>query len=137
VEPWLSFITLGVEDLERASRFYANGLGLSQAKSPSGAAFFQLGQTRLALYPRELLAADAGLTPGVPGFANVALACNVASRAEVDRLLEAAAKAGGRITQPGRAMDWGGYAGYFTDLDGFAWEVAWNPRSGIGTSGIK
>jgi len=83
------------------------------------------------------LAADAGLTPGVPGFANVALACNVASRAEVDRLLQAAAKAGGRITQPGRAMDWGGYAGYFTDLGGFAWEVAWNPRSGIGTSGIK
>lgn len=131
MEPRLSFITLGVTDLDRASRFYASGLGFPRAKSPAGAAFFELGQTRLALYPRELLAADAGLMPGVPGFANVALACNVASTAEVDQLLQAAARAGGRITQPGRATDWGGYAGYFTDLDSFIWEVAWNPRSGI------
>jgi uncharacterized glyoxalase superfamily protein PhnB len=34
---------------------------------------------------------------------------------------------GATITRPGQATDWGGYSGYFTDLDGFLWEVAHNP----------
>ena len=133
----LSFITLGVADLERASRFYTEGLGFPRVKSPAGATFFELGGARLALYPRHLLAADAGLSPGVSGFANVALACNVASMTSADRLLQAAADAGGRITRPGRRTDWGGYAGYFADLDGFVWEVAWNPRSRMESSSVK
>jgi uncharacterized protein len=128
VEPRLSFVTLGVIDLQRATRFYADGLKLPRLASPPTVAFFELGKTRLALYPRDLLAADAGVSPAGSGFAGFALAYNVRSAAEVDQLLGQATAAGGRIVRPARPTDWGGYAGYFADPDGFLWEVAWNPR---------
>lgn len=128
MEPRLSFVTLGVTDLERATRFYERGLGLARLKSPPTVSFFELGKTWLALYPRQLLAADAAVSPSGSGFAGFALAHNVRSAAEADRLLEDAAAAGGRIVKPGQPTDWGGYAGYFADPDGFLWEVAWNPR---------
>jgi catechol 2,3-dioxygenase-like lactoylglutathione lyase family enzyme len=128
MEPRISFVTLGVADLERSTRFYADGLGLVQLKSPPGVSFFELGKTWLALYPRDLLAADAGVAPGGSGFSGFALAHNVRSAAETDRLLEDAARAGGRVTRSARPTSWGGYAGYFADPDGFLWEVAWNPR---------
>lgn len=128
MEPRISFVTLGVADLERSTRFYADGLGLPQLKSPPGVSFFELGRTWLALYPRDLLAADAGVVSAGSGFAGFALAHNVRSAAEADRLLEDAARAGGQVTRSGRPTSWGGYAGYFADPDGFLWEVAWNPR---------
>ena len=128
MEPWISFVTLGVSDLAQSVRFYEEGLGLTRLKSPATVAFFELGRTWLALYPRHLLAADAGVPSEGSGFSGVALAHNVRSAAEVDRLLEEAAAGGGRIVKAGRAADWGGYSGYFADPDGFLWEVAWNPR---------
>ncbi len=128
MEPRISFVTLGVSDLDRATRFYADGLRLPRLKSPPSVSFFELGQTWLALYPRHLLAADAGLPSAGSGFPGFALAHNVRSEHDADRLLEDAAAAGGRIVKLGRKTDWGGYAGYFADPDGFLWEVAWNPR---------
>jgi catechol 2,3-dioxygenase-like lactoylglutathione lyase family enzyme len=128
MEPRISFVTLGVADLERSTRFYADGLGLPQLKSPPGVSFFELGMTWLALYPRDLLAADADVAPAGSGFSGFALAHNVRSAAETDRLLEDAARAGARVTRSARPTSWGGYAGYFADPDGFLWEVAWNPR---------
>jgi catechol 2,3-dioxygenase-like lactoylglutathione lyase family enzyme len=128
MEPRISFITLGVADLERATRFYAEGLRLPQLKSPATVSFFELGKTWLALYPRHLLAADAGVSSEGSGFAGFALAHNVRSAAEADRLLEEVIAAGGRIVRPARSTEWGGYAGYFADPDNFLWEVAWNPR---------
>ena len=128
MEPRINFITLGVADLERATRFYAEGLRLPRLKSPPSASFFEVGQIRLALYPRALLAADAGVLPDGRGFPGFALAHNVASAEAADQLLEEAAAAGGRIVRPARSTSWGGYAGYFSDPDGFLWEVAWNPR---------
>jgi catechol 2,3-dioxygenase-like lactoylglutathione lyase family enzyme len=127
MEPRLSFVTLGVSDLERATRFYQQGLGLARLKSPSTVAFFELGKTWLALYPRHLLAADAGVPDNGSGFAGFALAHNVRSRSEAERLLQQAEKAGGKIVKRAQPTDWGGYAGYFADPDGFLWEVAWNP----------
>lgn len=127
MEPRLSFVTLGVADLERATAFYA-GLGLPRIKSPPTVAFFEMGKTWLALYPRDLLAADAGVPAAGSGFSGFALAHNVRSKAEADRLLEDVAGLGGRIIRPVQRTDWGGYAGYFADPDGFLWEVAWNPR---------
>jgi catechol 2,3-dioxygenase-like lactoylglutathione lyase family enzyme len=118
-----------VENLARSIRFYARGLGLSQLASPPGVAFFDLGQSRLALYPRSQLAADAGISAVGSGFCGVALAYNVDSREEADRLLQRIIAAGGRITRPAGPTDWGGYAGYLADPDGFLWEVAWNPGS--------
>ena len=128
MESRISFVTLGVTDLERSTLFYEVGLGLPRRESPPGVSFFEMGKTWLALYPRHLLAADAGVPAGGSGFAGFALAHNVRTPAEADRLLQKAAAAGGRIVKPGERADWGGYSGYFADPDGFLWEVAWNPR---------
>jgi catechol 2,3-dioxygenase-like lactoylglutathione lyase family enzyme len=127
MEPRISFITLGVDDLERATHFYAEVLRLPRLPTPPTVTFFELGRTWLALYPRELLAADAGVSPEGAGFPRFALAHNVRSPAEVDALLEEVGRGGGRIVKAGQPADWGGYSGYFADPDGFLWEVAWNP----------
>lgn len=127
MEPRISLITLGVADLQRATRFYAECLGLPRIETPPSVTFFELGKTWLALWSRESLAADAGLAPEGAGFRGFALAQNVRSPAEVDALLQRVAAFGATITKPGQATEWGGYSGYFTDLDGFLWEVAHNP----------
>jgi catechol 2,3-dioxygenase-like lactoylglutathione lyase family enzyme len=127
MEPRISLITLGVADLERATRFYEEGLGLPRLQTPPSVTFFELGKTWLALWSWESLAADAGLAPQGSGFRGFALAHNVRSPAEVDALLAQAAAHGATVTKPGQPTDWGGYSGYFTDLDGFLWEVAHNP----------
>ena len=128
MDPWISLITLGVRDLTRSRRFYQEGLGwpLSMA-STDDVAFFHTGGVVLALYPRELLAADANITPEGSGFPEIALAHNVAARELVNAALEAAIGAGGRLLKPATEAEWGGYSGYFADPDGFAWEIAWNP----------
>jgi catechol 2,3-dioxygenase-like lactoylglutathione lyase family enzyme len=128
MEPRISFVTLGVLDLARATRFYAEGLQLPQLKSPPTVSFFELGTTWLALYPRHLLAADAGVPAGGSGFPGITLAHNVRSSEQVDRLLEEVVAAGGRVVKPAAKADWGGYSGYFADPEGFLWEVAWNPH---------
>lgn len=127
MEPRISLITLGVADLPRATRFYAECLGLPRIETPPSVTFFELGKTWLALWSRESLAADAGLASDGSGFRGFALAHNVRSPAEVDALLQRVAAFGATVTKPGRATEWGGYSGYFTDLDGFLWEVAHNP----------
>jgi catechol 2,3-dioxygenase-like lactoylglutathione lyase family enzyme len=127
VEPRISFITLGVSDLERATRFYEQGLGLPRLKTPPSVTFFELGKTWLALWSRESLAADAGVSAQRSGFPGFSLAHNVRSPAEVDALLAHVARVGGTILKPGHETDWGGYSGYFYDPDGFLWEVAYNP----------
>jgi uncharacterized protein len=127
MEPRVSFITLGVSDLQRATRFYEEGLGLPRLKTPPEVTFFELGKTWLALWSRESLAEDAGVPSQGTGFRGFSLAHNVRSPAEVDALLAHVAKFGGKVTKPGHRTDWGGYAGYFADPDGFLWEVAHNP----------
>jgi catechol 2,3-dioxygenase-like lactoylglutathione lyase family enzyme len=127
MEPRISLITLGVADLARATRFYEECLGLPRLKTPPSITFFELGRLWLALWPRESLAADAGLPAQGTGFAGFSLAHNVRSPAEVDGLLAHVAAFGATVVKPGQPTDWGGYSGYFTDLDGFLWEVAHNP----------
>lgn len=130
MEPRISFITLGVEDLERSVRFYEGALGLPRIPRAPGSdvAFFELGRTWLALYPRERLAADAGVPAERGAFTSFALAHNVRTIEGVDALLAHAAAHGGRLVKPGHHTTWGGYSGYFADPDGFLWEVAWNPK---------
>lgn len=128
MEPRISLITLGVADLPRATRFYEQCLGLPRLKTPPSITFFELGKTWLALWPRTSLAADAGLPSQGNGFPGFSLAHNVRSPAEVDALLAHVAKFGAKVVKPAHATDWGGYSGYFTDLDGFLWEVAHNPN---------
>lgn len=128
MEPRISFVTLGVADLERATRFYEDVLKLPRIPAPPTVTFFEMGTTWLALFPRTELAADAGVSAEGNGFPGFTLAHNVRSEAEVDGLLDEVAVAGGRIVKPGQPAEWGGYTGYFADPDGFLWEVAWNPH---------
>lgn len=123
----LSIITLGVADLKRSREFYER-LGWRRAMTKSeGIVFFQAGGMALALYPREELAKDANVAAGGDGFRAISLAYNTRNREEVDAVLEEAQAAGARIAKPAQEAFWGGYSGYFSDPDGFLWEVAWNP----------
>jgi catechol 2,3-dioxygenase-like lactoylglutathione lyase family enzyme len=128
MEPRISFVTLGVRDLERATRFYRDVLGLPQKDTPGDVSFFEMGRTWLALYPRELLAADAAVAAEGTGFPGFTLAHNVGTPEAVDALLAHVAAQGGQLVRAGHTADWGGYTGYFADPDGFLWEVAWNPH---------
>lgn len=128
MEPRISFVTLGVRDLEVAIKFYRDVLGLPLLSNPPGVAFFEMGQTWLALYGRDELAADAGVSGEGSGFAGFALAHNVRREQDVDALLAEIESRGGRIVKPAQPAFWGGRTGYFADPDGFLWEVAWNPK---------
>ena len=129
MEPRISLITLGVSDLDRSLRFYRDGLGLPTTwTGDKGVVFFKTTGTRLALYPFAELAKDAGEAfAGQPmrKFAGIVPAHNVREKSEVDAVLAAAERAGGRIVKPGQDAFWGGYSGYFADPDGYLWEVAW------------
>lgn len=125
----LSLITLGVADLGRATEFYELlGWERSTASVPGTVTFFQGSTAALALFGREDLAHDANVTLGSPANPGaVALAMNVTSEEAVDEFLTVARQAGATITRDAERADWGGYSGYFRDLDGHLWEVAHNP----------
>lgn len=130
----ISMITLGVRDLAAAVKFYEQGLGLPRMESPPTVAFFPLNGSWLGLYSREALAEDATVSPQGSGFAGFALAHNVASEAEVDAVMQQAIAAGATQVKPPQKVFWGGYSGYFKDLDGHLWEVAHNPLFWVGPS---
>lgn len=119
-------LTLGVADLERSRRFYRDGLGLPVYNDLPEVVFFQLEGAWLAIWAREALAEDSGVTLGT-GSPAISIAHNVPSKAAVDEVLGRAQEAGATIVKPAADAPWGGYQGYFTDPDGFLWEVAWNP----------
>ncbi|MHB1988594.1 MAG: VOC family protein [Acidimicrobiales bacterium] len=128
MEPRVSLITLGVEDLERSYRFYKGGLGLPTTRTPEeGIVFFQTSGATLALFPYALLADDVGPDWNVPRskFSGITIAHNVREQHQVDELLSQASAAGGQVVKPASVAPWGGYQGYFTDPDGYLWEVAW------------
>ncbi|MBC5782363.1 VOC family protein [Ramlibacter sp. USB13] len=135
MQPRITLLTLCVDDLERAVRFYRDGLGLQtpgivgQQFEHGAVAFFDLASgLRLALWPRASLAHDAQLPVGPRSATEFCVAHNVASREEVDTVLGEAQRAGATIVKPAQATFWGGYAGYFQDPDGHLWEVAFNPE---------
>jgi hypothetical protein len=134
MDPRITFITLGVDDLERAVAFYRDGLGwptkgIVGTEFENGAvAFFDLQGVQLALWPRRSLAADCGLPVQPPSATEFSLAHNVGSEADVDALMAQAERAGAAIVKAARPTFYGGYAGYFQDPDGHLWEVAYNPK---------
>jgi catechol 2,3-dioxygenase-like lactoylglutathione lyase family enzyme len=128
MEPRLNFVTLVVADLDRARRFYLEGLGWPAALDvPGEVAMVHVGtKLVLSLWAESAARAEIGeVTRG--GTLPFTLAHNVASVAEVDAVLETA-RAGGARVHAGQQRDWGGYSGYFVDPDGFRWEVAFNPH---------
>jgi len=135
MKPRITLITLGVDDLERAVRFYRDGLGLETqgivgAEFDYGAvAFFDLqAGLKLALWPRTSIAHDTGIAPVSSSPTGFTIGHNVSSKAEVDAVMDQATAAGAAVVKPAHDTFWGGYAGYFQDPDGHLWEVAWNPQ---------
>ena len=135
MKPRITVLTLAVDDLDRALRFYRDGLGFATpgifgTEFAHGAVVFidlQPG-LKLALWPRLSLAHDTGLPLQPPSATELSLGHNVRSREEVDAVMAQAAAAGAVVVKPAQDTFWGGYGGYFQDPDGHLWEVVWNPH---------
>jgi catechol 2,3-dioxygenase-like lactoylglutathione lyase family enzyme len=135
MKPQITVLTLGIEDLERALHFYRDGLGFPTdgiigAEFEYGAVIFidlQPG-LKLALWPRASIAHDTGLAPGIPNPTELTIGHNMASKKEVDAVMEQARTAGATIIKEAQETFYGGYAGYFQDPDGHLWEIVWNPQ---------
>jgi uncharacterized glyoxalase superfamily protein PhnB len=132
MNPRISMITLAVGDLSAAIEFYEKGLGFPRMESPPEVAFFTLNGTWLGLYGRDALAEDAQVSAEGKGFEGFTLSHNVASENEVDEVVGQAVAAGATMVKKPQKVFWGGYSGYFRDLDGHLWEVAHNPFFWIG-----
>ena len=134
MEQRISLITLGVADLERARLFYQQ-LGW-EGQEVDETVFIQAGGVALVLWGREKLALDCGICDDqTSGFSGVVLAHNVRSEEEVDDVMASAETAGATVTRPAAKTFYGGYAGFFTDLDGHAWEIAHNPGFPLASDG--
>jgi catechol 2,3-dioxygenase-like lactoylglutathione lyase family enzyme len=138
MKPRISVITIGVDDLERALIFYRDGLGLKtegiigDEYEHGAVAFFDLqAGLKLAIWPRQSLAHDTGLTVSSPAPTEFTLGHNVSSADAVDAVMEQAGTAGAEIIKPAQETFWGGYAGYFLDPDRHLWEVVWNPQLSV------
>ena len=130
----ISLITLGVADVERSTAFY-RALGWSPAKEIEETVFFEANGVVLVLWGRDKLANDMGIVDVDAGWGGIALAHNVGSREEVDRITESARNAGATVTREPAETFYGGYAACFRDPDGHAWEVAHNPGFGLRDDG--
>lgn len=126
----INLITLGVKDVKKAMSFYRDGLGFvtSNAEPEPDIVFFNNGGTKLALYPLSGLEQDIGgdeLLKRNEGFSGITLAFNAKSKDEVDQIFARIEDFGGKIVKKPHTVFWGGYSGYFQDLDGYYWEVAY------------
>ena len=135
MEQRISLITLGVRSVEASAAFFERLGWRRSVRSADGVAFFQCGGLALSLYPRADLAADAGVALDGGGQSAFSVAYNTRTRQEVDTVLAQAEACGAEVVRPAREAAWGGYAGYFRDLDGHLSEVAWNPGFPIEENG--
>ncbi len=118
-------IMIGVRDLARSKKFYAEGMGCPVEKDfPNFVALNPGGGSSLALYEWDAAAADAGVSPAGSGFRGASFHYIVASREEVDEVMAKALAAGGAVVREAAGAQWGGYFGYFSDPDGYLWKVA-------------
>ena len=129
----INIICLGVKDMKRSLNFYRDLLGFKTEviDDTADVVFFDTPGTKFELYPLELLAQDisSDIPPQIAnGFAGITLAYNVAEKQDVDTIIELARNAGAKIVKEPQAVFWGWYHGYFMDLDGYYWEVAWGPN---------
>ena len=138
MEQRLSMSTLGVADLDRAKAFYEDVVGWTANPGPPEIIFFDLGGVMFSLYPYKDLAKDrnAAMDEGTDGVTEgFALAHNARSKEDVDSIFFRLKEKGATILKEPEEVFWGGYSGYFSDPDGHAWEVAYNPFWVIGKDG--
>jgi uncharacterized protein len=134
VEPRITIVTLGVGDYQRAKAFY-EAVGWSCTLDIEETAFFQANGVVLVLWGRDKLARDSGVSDEGARWGGITLAQNVRSREDVDKVIEDARRNGAEITREPSETFYGGYAGIFRDLDGHAWEIAFNPGFGLDAQG--
>jgi len=134
MRPRIKVITLGVRDLEASLAFYRDGMGLptqgiiGQELEDGAVVFFNMNDDLiLALYPKAALAKDAKVPVSPPSPTEFSIGHIVKSKQEVDAIMQQAEMTGAKVTDPPHDRFWGGYSGYFQDLDGHLWEIAWNP----------
>lgn len=134
MKPRITVLTLGVENLEKAVSFYRDGLGfytegiIGKEFEYGSVAFFDLQQgLRLALWPKRSISNDTNLIIGEPSATNFTIGHNVSSKKQVDEIMIQAKNAGAKIVKQAQDTFYGGYAGYFQDLDQHLWEIVWNP----------
>ncbi len=128
MEQRLTLITIGVDDVKRVRTFYEEVFGWEPtAQSNDTITFFHLNGIQLALFGRQALADDADVSSTGQGFRAFALAHNLRSVEEVDRLFEELRGKGTMIVKSPSKTDWGGYSGYISDPEGSLWEIAYNP----------
>ena len=127
--PRITILTLGVSDLNKATKFYEDVLGIPPNTSYEGVTFIELPGAWISLYPLEKLAED--ISPEVPvtrrGFSGFTLAHNARNKDDVIAIVKRAQSAGARVVKEPQETSWGGFSGYFADLDGYYWEIAWGP----------
>lgn len=135
MNPRITVITIGVNDLEKSLHFYREGLGfptegiIGKEFEYGAVVFIQLQDgLRLALWPRKSISHDSGLLIAPASSTEMTLGHNVSSKAEVDAVMDQAKSAGAVIVKPAHDTFWDGYSGYFQDPDGHLWEVVWNPQ---------
>jgi predicted lactoylglutathione lyase len=134
MEQRLSLVTLGVQDLQRARKFYESLGWRNNAGPEDDVVFFQAGSMIVALWDRARLAEDSAVEDG-GGWGGVTLAYNTRSTDEVDAVIAEARAAGATIGREPGPTFWGGYSGVFIDPDGHPWEVAHNPYWEIDEAG--
>ncbi|KAB1067570.1 VOC family protein [Tamlana haliotis] len=123
----LNIITLGVSDLKKTLDFYERGLNWKKSKaSKDKIAFFEMNGIVLSFFSKDALAKDANVSNIGSGFSGITIAYNAKSENEVDSVLRKVAELGAEIIKPAKKADWGGYSGYFKDIDGHIFEVAYN-----------
>ncbi|WP_082232785.1 VOC family protein [Halobacillus massiliensis] len=135
MKPRVSVLTLAVDDLKKSLDFYKNGLGLptegiiGEEYDNGAVAFFDLQYgVKLGIWGRESLANEANVPTSPRSSAEFTIGHNVASKREVDEVMQQAEAAGAEITDHAKHTFWGGYSGHFLDLDGHLWEIVWNPE---------
>lgn len=133
----LNFITLATRDLSRSRKFFFDLFGWKPTRQDhKDIAFFDMGGWIFGLYPWEHLAKDAKVSPKGNGFRGFTLSHNVPEREDVATVLDRAVQCGGELVKESQEVFWGGQSGYFKDLDGNLWEVAWNPYTPVTADGL-
>ncbi|MBW3590883.1 MAG: VOC family protein [Actinobacteria bacterium] len=129
----VDFVTLRVEDLEAATRYYVDGLGWQPLlQVPGEVSFFQIGHGQvLSLFAAAGFDADSGGVPATP----VTLAHNVDSADAVRAVVDQMVQAGGRTLKAPQPASWGGFHALVQDPSGFGWEIAHNPGWSVAADG--
>ncbi|GAB1454518.1 VOC family protein [Draconibacterium sp.] len=128
MEQRITFITLGVKDLQTSIDFYENKFGWKRSEmSNDNIVFYELNGIHISLYNAHELAKDATVDSNGSGFKGFTMAYNCRSEEVVDTLIQSLNEKGVKIVKEPQKVFWGGYSSYISDPDGFLWEIAFNP----------